>query len=130
MNQSSENLKPQPMPGDDETTRLARDLHALLDGRKAEDIAVIDLRKVNAYFHLFVIATATSQVHLKSLVRDIHKQMGDRFPPGEGIVRAEDVASGWVALDFIDVVVHLFLKEQRAFYNLERLWGDAARLEF
>ena len=116
------------MPVSEETLTLARDIHTLLDGRKAEDIAVIDLRKVNTYFHLFVIATALSPVHLKSLVRDIHKQLGDRLPPGSA-VRAEDFASGWVALDFIDVVVHLFLKEQREFYNLERLWGDAGRIE-
>lgn len=119
----------QPTPAGEETLALAREVYALLDGRKAEDIAVIDLREVNTYFHLFVIATATSQVHLKSLIRDIQKQLGDRFPPGEGVVRSEDIASGWVALDFIDVVVHLFLKEQREFYNLERLWGDAGRLE-
>lgn len=131
MTGTSENIQTRPSPEEgDQTTELARDIHALLDERKAEDITVIDLRDVNAYFHLFLIATATSQVHLKSLVRDIHKELGHRLPRGEGVVRAEDVGSGWVALDFIDVVVHLFLKEQRGFYNLERLWGDAARLEF
>ncbi len=118
------------LPAGEETLRLARDLYTLVDGRKAENIVVLDLREVNSYFHLFFIATALSTVHLKSLVRDIHKQMGDQFPPGEGIVRAEDYSSGWVAMDFIDVVVHLFLKEQRDFYNLERLWGDAARISF
>ena len=103
---------------------LARGIAELLQEKKARDVIVMDLERVNPYFCFFVIATATSPVHLKSLTRDISKRFGEHLPR-KNHVSPDDVASGWVILDFIDVVVHLFVPEQRAYYNLERLWGDA-----
>ncbi|MCB1325225.1 MAG: ribosome silencing factor [Spirochaetales bacterium] len=103
---------------------LARGIADLLQEKKARDVIVMDLERVNPYFCFFVIATATSPVHLKSLTRDTSKRFGE-YLPRKHHVSPDDVASGWVILDFIDVVVHLFVPEQRAYYNLERLWGDA-----
>ena len=103
---------------------LAREIFALLEEKKARDLVLMDLEKVNPYFSIFLIATASSQVQLKSLVRDIHRQFHAALPSNSGGIRPDDVASGWVIVDFIDVVVHLFIAEQREFYKLERLWGD------
>lgn len=108
---------------------LAQDIYHFLEDKKATDIVLLDLEEVNPYFSIFLIATANSQVQLKSLVRDVHKNFGDELPQKIGGMRQDDVASGWVIIDFIDVVVHLFTGEQRAFYNLERLWGDSRILE-
>ncbi len=103
---------------------LAKDIFAFLEDKKASDVVLMDLEKVNPYFSIFLIATANSQVQLKSLVRDITKKYHEALPTKTGGMRPDDVASGWVIIDFIDVVVHLFIAEQREFYNLERLWGD------
>lgn len=104
--------------------KLARDVFEFLEEKKASDVVLMDLEQVNPYFSIFLIATANSQVQLKSLVRDISKNFHEALPTKTGGMRPDDVASGWVIIDFIDVVVHLFISEQRKFYNLERLWGD------
>lgn len=105
--------------------KLAHGLFEFLDEKKAQNILMLDLERVNPYFSIFLIATANSSVQLKSLVREITKKFHEELPPGGAGMRPDDVASGWVIVDFIDVIVHLFLKEQREFYNLERLWGDS-----
>ena len=111
---------------ENQTTReLADEIFDHLDQKKARDLKLIDLAGVNSYFGLFLLATANSQMHLKSLVRDISKTFGARMPAGGAGMRPDDPESGWAVIDFIDLVVHVFLTEQRSFYNLERLWGDA-----
>jgi len=104
---------------------LGRKIFALLDEKKARDLLLLDLKDVNSYFQYFLLATATSPVHLKSLVRDIEKEFHEEMPSRGGRPRSEEADSGWVILDYIDLVIHIFLDEQRRFYNLERLWGDA-----
>ncbi|MEQ9364827.1 MAG: ribosome silencing factor [Leptospirales bacterium] len=106
------------------TEELARDVFDFLEEKKASNVVLMDLEEVNPYFSVFLIATANSQVQLKSLVRDISRKFSADLPTKTGGMRPDDVASGWVIIDFIDVVVHLFIAEQREFYNLERLWGD------
>lgn len=109
----------------DEALDLAREIYQFLDQKKAEHMKLLYLEGVNPYFRFFLIATANSSLQLKSFVRDIKKNFGDRLPEKTSGYRPEDLDSGWVILDFIDLVVHVFLPEQREFYNLERLWGDA-----
>lgn len=114
-------------PGDSENSvrrELALQISDFLLEKKAEDVVLLDLEDVNPYFSIFVIATANSQVHLKSLIRDVNKRFFEHFPKSARM-RTDDAASGWVILDLVDIVVHLFMEEQRGFYNLERLWGDA-----
>lgn len=103
---------------------LCDELTASLKDKKAKDIVIMDLRKVNPYFDYFVIASAGSRMQLKSMARDMQKKFSN-LERKNSSMSADDVESGWMVLDFIDVVVHLFLEEQRSYYNLERLWGDA-----
>jgi ribosome-associated protein len=114
--------KPPAAPGPSEALRA--ELTASLQEKKAKDIVLLDLRKVNPYFDYFVIASAGSRMQLKSMARDMQKKFSSLERKNSSI-SADDVESGWMVLDFIDVVVHLFLEEQRGYYNLERLWGDA-----
>ncbi|MBX7059716.1 MAG: ribosome silencing factor [Leptospirales bacterium] len=107
--------------------KLAMEIIDFLDEKKVMDLLAIDLEGVNPYFGIFLIGTAGSQVQLKSLVREFSRRFAEQIPRGMN-VRPADFASGWVILDLIDVVVHLFLPEQREFYNLERLWGDGKTL--
>ena len=78
---------------------------------------------------VFLIATGTSRRHVKSLVEEAEEQLKlrlDRRP-----LRREGADYGhWVLLDYGDIVIHVFDVETRDFYDLERLWGDAPRLEF
>lgn len=109
------------------TEELIKEICAFLDEKKAEDIQVMDLNSINSYFNYFIVATANSTMHLRSLVRQIQKNFSGNMPGKFSGFRSDDVETGWVVIDFIDPVVHIFVEEQRKFYDLERLWGDAKK---
>lgn len=102
-----------------EAARLISDLHC-------EDVIIIDVRSLSDVTDYLVLATGTSDVQIRSLghaVEDLARQHGlSRFG------RDADARAAWLALDFIDVVVHLFDQQARAHYDLEMLWGDAPRV--
>jgi ribosome-associated protein len=106
-----------------ERRKFVDEVIAFFDEKKAEELLAIDLERVNPYFSIFVIATVGSSVQLKSIVREFMRRFSAAIPNGVTL-RPEDYDSGWVVLDLIDVIVHVFLPEQRKYYNLERLWGD------
>ncbi|HZJ75752.1 MAG TPA: ribosome silencing factor [Clostridia bacterium] len=106
--------------------QLCEDIVKVLDDKKALNIAAIEIKELTIVADYFVIATATSTTHLRALIDEIEKQMSLK---GNAPARIEGKATGWVLADFSDVVVHLFLQDTREFYNLERLWDDAAKLD-
>lgn len=95
-----------------------------LTDRKAVDLTVLDLRELSSATDYFVIASGTSEAHVRG--------MADRLLEGGPTGRphhVEGLPQGrWVLLDYVDLVVHLFHPAQREFYQLERLWGDAPTL--
>ena len=94
-----------------------------LDDKQARDIKVLETTKLTTLADYFVICTATSSTHIKTLADEVEKSLTEA---GEPPLRREGFRSGgWVLIDFGCVVVHLFLKETREFYHLEHLWGDA-----
>lgn len=99
-----------------------------LDSKKARDITVLKTEKVTSLADYFIIATASSSTHGKTLVEETEKLLSEA---GEPPLRREGYRSeSWVLLDFGCVVVHVFLEETRRFYNLERLWSDAAVIDY
>ena len=99
-----------------------------LDSKKAKDIKLLRTRDVTILADYFVLSTATSTTHLKTLSDEVEKVLKDK---GEVLQRREGIRTGgWILLDFACVVVHLFMQESREFYALERLWGDAEEVEF
>ena len=99
-----------------------------IDEKKGEDITLLDLSGLLVVTDVFVVASGTSNRHVRTLVDDAEEALRelDRRP-----IRREGVESGeWVLLDYGDVVIHVFDKETRAYYELERLWADAPRIEF
>jgi ribosome-associated protein len=93
--------------------------------RKAQDIVVMDLRKVkNAITDFFVICSGTSDTQIDAIADSIDKEVwerGQRNPwRSEGKSQRE-----WILIDYVDVVAHVFKKDRREFYKLEELWGDA-----
>ncbi|GHU89649.1 ribosomal silencing factor RsfS [Clostridia bacterium] len=102
---------------------LAAHIVKSLDAKKARTVRAIEVTEVTVLADYFVIATATSTTHLKTLAEEIEFQLKEIGIEPHHI---EGHASGnWILLDYHSVVAHLFLQETRDFYDLERLWGDA-----
>ena len=83
---------------------------------------LLDIRKITDFADFFVIATASNARHMRALAETLYKEI----PPRTGGKRHEgDSDSGWILLDYGDVIVHLFSPELRAHYALEELWSEA-----
>ncbi len=94
-----------------------------LDSKNARDIKVLRTADLTVVADYFVICTASTTSHIKTLTDEIEKNLEAL---GETVLRKEGYrAGGWVLLDYGCVIVHVFLEETREFYNLERLWSDA-----
>ena len=95
---------------------------------KGEDVSIMDLSELLVVTDIFLLASGTSKRHVKTLVDEAEEALRglDRKP-----IRREGTDHGeWVLLDYGDVVIHVFDRETRAYYELERLWADAPRIEF
>ncbi len=102
---------------------LAKKISDLSLLKKAEDVVILDLRKLTSMTDYFVICTGSSNKHIKAIadsVLDGLIELGIKPWHKEGLSSAQ-----WVLLDFVDVIFHIFQDEMRTFYNLEQLWGDA-----
>ncbi|NWF88996.1 MAG: ribosome silencing factor [Ignavibacteriaceae bacterium] len=110
-----------------DSSLLANKITDLIFNKKGYDVKIIDLRSVTTITDYFVICSGDSDTQVKAIADEIEKQMRD-----EGIKpwHTEGYqALSWVLIDFVDVVVHIFKKETREFYNLEKLWGDAPSID-
>jgi ribosome-associated protein len=107
-----------------ESKKLALLCRELADNKKAENIVVLDVRKLSSVTDYFVIASGTSQPHLRAIVDEIAGKLRDEHDLRPS--RTEGATGGnWVVLDFFDVIVHVMHAETRKHYDLEGLWGDA-----
>ena len=96
--------------------------------KQATDIVVLDVHELIVITDFFVICTASSNRQVKTVIEGIEdaiRELGEKPVRREG----EDEA-GWWLLDYVDVVVHVFGEDERAYYDLERLWRDAPRLDW
>ena len=94
-----------------------------LEARKGEDVKTYDVRGKSSLTDFFVVATGSAAPHLKALVAETQAVMKQN-----GVMRfrtSGDPESGWIVVDYIDVVVHVFSPEARAYYALEKIWQDA-----
>jgi ribosome-associated protein len=103
--------------------RLAELAGKLALAKKAFDVRILDLRKLSAVCDFFVICSAQVDIHAKAIADSIMENLGKK---GVKVWHNEGYqTSRWILLDYVDVVVHIFLEESREFYALEKLWGDA-----
>ncbi len=102
---------------------LVRYIAKIALNKKGTNITVLDLRKISTMVDYFVIITGTSDVHAKAISDDIVMKLREN---GIRKWHIEGYSYGhWVLLDYVDVVVHIFLEDERVYYNIELLWGDA-----
>ncbi len=108
----------------DEKLRVA--LNALNE-KKAMELAAIRVGDLTSVADYFILATATSNTHVKTLAEEVEFKLSEA---GVQPHHVEGRATGWILLDYCDVVVHVFSREARQFYNLDKMWfdGDAVDL--
>lgn len=107
--------------------RLARTAAAALEEKKGEDVRLIDISAVSVMADYFVIAAGGSPNHVDALVENVEEQL---YKAGARVKQCEGRnTSGWVLLDYGDVIVHIFDRENRLFYDLERIWKDGRMVE-
>lgn len=104
----------------------AKNIVKILDEKKAMDLTLIETKELTVMSDYFVIASGTSNTHVRSLAEDVEDMMSKL---GVEVDHIEGRATGWILLDYGSVLVHIFQEESREYYNLERLWGDAARVD-
>jgi ribosome-associated protein len=108
------------------TAEVARTVEAAL-AKKASDVVVLDLRHTPAFTDFFVLCSGQNPRQVKAIADAVEEALrAARIRPAhiEGYDRAE-----WVLMDFFTFIVHIFVPQTRTFYSLERLWGDAERIE-
>ena len=100
----------------------------LADEKKAEDIRILDVRGLCNFADAFVLCTGNNRIQLQAIsggVADGLRKQGFRYPKEDG-----ERGANWLVLDCGDVVVHIMSPEARSFYRLEKLWGDAAEVDW
>jgi ribosome-associated protein len=110
-----------------DSRKLALLCRKLADQKKAENIVVLDVREISSITDYFVLASGTSEPHLRAIA----EQISDGLREDHGLrPRAVDGTpqAAWLVLDYFDVIVHLMRAEARSRYDLEGLWGDAPRV--
>ena len=104
-----------------DSRKLALLCREFADNKKAENIVILDVRKISSVTDYFVIASGTSEPQLRAIVEEIAGKLRPRAVDGM-------VHGAWVVLDFFDVIVHIMRPDVRERYDLEGLWGDAMRV--
>ena len=111
-----------------DSRKLAQLCRELADNKKAEDIVVLDVRKLSSVTDYFVICSGTSEPHLRAITDEILDKLREEH---ELRPRAVDgtLHTAWVVLDYFDVIVHVMRTDVREHYDLEHLWGDAPKVK-
>lgn len=106
----------------DSSKEMVRLAYEALEEKKGEDIQVIEIKDISVIADYFIIANGTNSSQVDALVDSVKDALGKKgFEPK----RIEGVRSAsWILMDYGDVIVHVFSKEDRLFYNLERIWRD------
>ncbi len=97
-----------------------------VEDKKARDVVILDISGLSVIADYFIICSANSRTQVQAIADAVEEKMGETGVPCKGIEGMDDAK--WVLLDFGDLVVHVFQEEERRFFDLERLWGDAPRL--
>ena len=106
-----------------ESEALAKKIMTILEEKKATDILALDISEISTLADYFILSSAENGRQLDALEDAVEEDV--RLE----VNKEGESSSGWILMDYRDIVVHLFTKEQRAFYDLEKIWSDAKRME-
>ncbi|MGM0471874.1 MAG: ribosome silencing factor [Bacillota bacterium] len=108
---------------------LAQLIAQTADDKKAIDITILELEGISIIADYFVICSGKTDVQVDAIAKAVTNEVGDH--PEVELQRKEgSKEAGWLLLDYADVIVHIFRQDERQFYELERLWGDAEEIEW
>jgi len=111
-----------------ESTRMAQLAALSADDKKGLDVKILDIRALTTVADHFIVCSGTNVTHVRAIADYVEEQVSSQ---GLALHHSEGYQNGrWVLLDFVDIVVHVMHQEEREFYNLDRLWGDAQQVEF
>lgn len=111
----------------DATKMMASTAYKALDEKKGEDIKIIQISGISIMADYFIIASAGSTPQVQALINNVEEKMHEQ---GYSVKRIEGTKnSSWVLMDYGDVVVHIFDREDRLFYDLERIWSDGRMID-
>src|SRR5438067_8725863 len=111
-----------------DSRKLALLCRELAEEKKAEDIVILDVRDLSSVTDYFVIASGTSEPHLRAIVDEITDKLRDDHGVRPKAIDGT-LQTAWVVLDYFDVIVHVMRRDVRERYDLETLWGDAPRVK-
>ncbi|PWT88995.1 MAG: ribosome silencing factor [Acidobacteria bacterium] len=110
--------------------RITRELQAVVESiqeKKGEEIRILNLQNLTSFTDYFVICTGESEPQIKAISKNVEEKMSKMgLKPDHVEGRFEN---GWVLMDYDDFIVHIFSPEKRSYYDIERLWADAPRLD-
>ena len=112
-----------------EAKEMVLKMAEILDKKGALDIQILGVAHLTSITDYFVIATATSSTHLKALCDEVEYKLKEEDEISASRVEGYQ-GGGWILVDFDDVIVHIFDANSREFFNLEKLWAAAERIEF
>jgi ribosome-associated protein len=127
--QTSTHLTVSPAISEQQTDLLVQTIALAADDKKAADITILNIANVSYVADYLVIATGFSKTQLRAIAETIEEKVAQNCLQKPLRVEGRTDAS-WILQDYGDVIVHLFLPEEREFYNLEAFWGHAERIEF
>ena len=110
-----------------ETEKMLEIVKNALEEKKAEDIVVLNIGKISPIADYFVIATANNPNQMQALSDNVEQKMAKEGVLDRGM-EGNNPESSWILIDYTDVVVHIFSREGRDFFNLEKVWKDAQRV--
>jgi ribosome-associated protein len=107
--------------------KLALDIAGYIDDKKGRDIQILDVSHLSSIADYFVIATGTSNTHISAIADGVVEELREK----DILLSHREGRRGgnWILLDYLDVVVHVLTTAEREFYDIERIWSDAEKLE-
>ncbi len=110
-----------------DTLKFSKEIAKIILSKKGYDVKILNLKNLTSIADYFVICSADSDIQVKAIADEIDKKLSKK---GIKCLHKEgELALNWVLLDYFDIVVHVFRKETRDYYGLEKLWGDAEVIE-
>lgn len=114
------------MTKENDYLRIAQIAVKAIDSKRGEDIEMIKVSDITVLTDYFVIATANSNTQLKAIADEVEYKLSEA---GYEPHHIEGERSEWICLDYIGTVIHILLKQQRGFYQIERLWEDGEKVD-